>query len=316
MGEFDLIKRYFTRKTRRARLGVGDDCALIAPMLDMDMAISTDMLVSGRHFFPFMDPRKLGHKALAVNLSDLAAMGAVPRYFTLSLALPKIDDLWLEGFSQGMFELADAYNCELIGGDTTKGPLTISITVIGESRRPFALQRSGAKAGDDIWVSGELGDAALALRFFQKKSKLSEGDFTKVKQKLEMPQPRIALGLALRPIASSAIDISDGLVGDLGHILDASGVGARVDVGAIPVSTILAAQTGEVQYRCALAGGDDYELCFTAPADRRDAVEQLALSLGLRLTRIGSIVKEAGLSLLDREGNPASFSLKAYDHFA
>ena len=316
MGEFDLIRRYFTRKPRRARLGVGDDCALIAPMLDMDMAISTDMLVSGRHFFPFMDPRKLGHKALAVNLSDLAAMGAVPRYFTLSLALPKVDELWLDGFSQGMFELADAYNCELIGGDTTKGPLTISITVIGESRRPFALQRSGAKVGDDIWVSGELGDAALALRFFQNKVTLSETEFKRVKQKLETPQPRIALGLALRSIATSAIDVSDGLVGDLGHILDASNVGARIDVGAVPVSTILAEQTGETQYRCALAGGDDYELCFTAPADRGESIEQLALSLGLRLTRIGRIVKEPGLSLLDCDGNPASFSLKAYDHFA
>ncbi|RCS58538.1 thiamine-phosphate kinase [Parvibium lacunae] len=316
MGEFDLIKRYFTRKVRRARLGVGDDCALIAPMLDMDLAISTDMLVSGRHFFPFMDPRKLGHKALAVNLSDLAAMGAVPRYFTLSLALPKADDVWLESFSTGLFELAEAYSCELIGGDTTKGALTISITVIGESRRPFALLRSGAKAGDDIWVSGELGDAALALRFFQKKAKLSESEFTRVRQKLETPQPRISLGLALRPIASSAIDISDGLVGDLGHILTASGVGARIDVGAIPVSTALAAQSGTLQYRCALAGGDDYELCFTASPERREAIDQLSLSLGLRLTRIGEIVPEAGLMLLDKDGNPANFSLQAYDHFA
>lgn len=319
MNEFELINRFFTRAPKRAKLGVGDDCAIITPTSDMELAISTDTLISGRHFFPFMDPRKLGHKALAVNLSDLAAMGATPRYFTLALSLPRADEEWLQEFSRGLLSLADGYQCELIGGDTTCGPLSITITVIGELRKPFVLRRDAAQVGDDLWVSGELGDAALALRVINTHSKLSEADFQHVRDRLEQPMPRIALGVALRPLAHAAIDVSDGLVGDLRHILERSKVGADILLDRIPVSAVMSSQPLEVQYQCALAGGDDYELCFTAPRSSRAEIEALASPTGLRLTRIGVITAGSDLRLLDKQGIPAPIEqngLKAFDHFA
>lgn len=228
MGEFDLIARYFTRPVRHAALGVGDDCALLAPRPGMQLAISSDMLVEGRHFFADVDPEALGHKALAVNLSDLAACGAKPLAFTLALALPRADEAWLAGFSKGLLALADAHGCELVGGDTTQGPLNICITVFGEVPAGQALLRSGARAGDDIYVSGTLGDARLALEALLGHIHLPGELLAQARQRLERPTPRVALGLALRGIASSAMDVSDGLLGDFGHILKASGVGACI----------------------------------------------------------------------------------------
>jgi len=233
MTEFDLIARYFTRKPRQAALGVGDDCALLNPAPGMQLAISSDMLVEGHHFLHNVSPCSLGHKALAVNLSDLAACGARPVAFTLALALPRIDEAWLEEFSCGLWALADAHGCELIGGDTTQGPLNICITVFGEVPCGQALLRSGARVGDDIYVSGTLGDARLALDSLQGHIELPPDILAKARLRLEQPTPRVALGTALRGIATSAIDISDGLTGDLGHILQASAVGALVNTDIV-----------------------------------------------------------------------------------
>ena len=229
MSEFDLIARYFTRPAARAVLGVGDDCALLLPSPGMQLAISSDMLVEGRHFFADVDPFSLGHKALAVNLSDLAACGARPLAFTLALALPRVDEAWLKPFSRGLLALADAHGCELVGGDTTQGPLNICITVFGEVPRGQALLRSGARAGDDLYVSGTLGDARLALEVLRGRVAASAPVLAAARLRLEQPTPRVALGLALRGLATAAIDVSDGVLGDLGHILKLSGVGATVE---------------------------------------------------------------------------------------
>ncbi|MBQ0130966.1 MAG: thiamine-phosphate kinase, partial [Comamonas sp.] len=219
MGEFELIRRFFQRPTRRSALGIGDDCALLAPAAGMQMAISTDMLVEGKHFFADVSPQLLGHKALAVNLSDLAACGAKPLAFTLALSLPRADAAWCQAFTEGLFALADAHDCELIGGDTTQGPLNICITVFGEVPTGTALLRSGAQVGDDIWVSGTLGDARLALDALLRQHALPPAVLAQARQRLEQPTPRVALGMALRGIAASALDVSDGLYGDLSHIL-------------------------------------------------------------------------------------------------
>lgn len=314
MGEFELIERFFTRPTPRAVLGVGDDCALLQPAPGMQLAISSDMLVAGRHFFDDVDPRTLGHKALAVNLSDLAACGARPLAFTLALALPQADAAWLEPFAQGLLALADWHGCELIGGDTTRGPLNICITVFGEVPTGQALLRSGARAGDDIYVSGTLGDAAMALAALQGTLPLPEALLRQARIRLEQPTPRIALGLALRGIASAAADISDGLLGDLGHILKRSGVGATLDtkiainlLAAYAHSTGLSDQPGSwlsesTTLRCVLAGGDDYELVFTAPPAQRAAVQAASAASHTPVTRIGQIEAHQGLRLLGTDG--------------
>lgn len=315
LSEFDLIRRFFTRPVHKAALGVGDDCALIDPRPGHQLAISTDMLVSGRHFFPDVPPRALGHKALAVNLSDLAAMGAEPRAFTLALALPEADPAWLEAFAGGLLALADDHGCELIGGDTTKGPLTLSITVFGDVPLRQALRRDAARPGDDIWISGTLGDARLALGDCRGEWLLPEPDFTEVRPRMDTPTPRVALGMALRGVAHAALDISDGLIGDLGHILARSSVGAIVDVDALPRSAILGAQPIGCQRDCVLAGGDDYELCFTAPVGQREAIAAIGQQLGLPLTRAGSITPEAGLRLVDRHGDPYTYAGASFDHF-
>ena len=242
LGEFDLIAKYFTRSVTRAALGVGDDCALFACTPGTQLAVSSDMLVEGRHFLPTVAPERLGHKALAVNLSDLAACGAQPLAFTLALAMPRVDERFLEGFARGLLALADAHACELIGGDTTQGPLNLCITVFGEVPDGQALLRSGARAGDDLYVSGTLGDARLALEVFRGAVVLDGAAFESVRIAMERPQPRIKLGLALRGVASSAIDVSDGLLGDLGHVLRRSGVGAEVQVDALPRSDVLRAR--------------------------------------------------------------------------
>ena len=324
MGEFDLIKRYFTRRSRRAVLGVGDDCALLQPAAGCQLAISSDMLVEGRHFFPDVDPCALGHKALAVNLSDLAACGARPLAFTLALALPRADAAWLGPFSRGLMALADAHDCELVGGDTTQGPLTICITVFGEvpvqNGQSLALLRSGAQAGDDIYVSGNLGDARLALECLLGKLTLEPALLARARQRLETPTPRVELGTALRGIASAAIDISDGLLGDLGHILEASKVGALVDTARasnlMAIDDLLPATVGEdMRLAWVLAGGDDYELAFTAPVGARAAVQTASVASATRVTRVGRIQATSGLRLVDAQGAPVTQSFPSFDHF-
>lgn len=319
MGEFDLIRRFFQRPVRRAALGVGDDCALLAPAPGMQLAVSSDMLVEGRHFFADVDPRLLGHKSLAVNLSDLAACGARPLAFTLALSLPRADAAWTEAFAAGLLALADAHGCELVGGDTTQGPLNICITVFGEVPPGQALLRSGARAGDDIWVSGSLGDARLALEALLGHTTLPPGTLAAARQRLEAPTPRVALGQALRGIASSALDVSDGLLGDLGHILEQSRVGASLDTRLITPLLDAGRHTPltiDLLHQCTLSGGDDYELCFTAPADRRDAVQSAGRDSATRVTRIGCIEEQPGLRLISPDGAAMAPRWASFDHFA
>jgi len=324
MGEFDLITRYFQRPVRRNALGVGDDCALLAPAPGMQLAVSSDMLVEGRHFLSTVDPFRLGHKALAVNLSDLAACGAKPLAFTLALSLPTADPAWLEPFSRGLLALADEHGCELVGGDTTRGPLNICITVFGEVPAGQALLRSGAQAGDDLYVSGTLGDARLALEVFRGKHTVPAEVFEAARARMEQPTPRVALGQALRGIATAAIDISDGWIGDLSHVLRQSQVGATLDTSiAIDLLAAGAQFTRaaapldlEIQLEYVLAGGDDYELAFTAPAARRSDVDAAARGAGTRVTRIGRIDAEPGLRLLDGQGRAVERRYASFDHFA
>ncbi|MEO7886245.1 MAG: thiamine-phosphate kinase [Polaromonas sp.] len=328
MGEFDLIARYFTRPAGQAVLGVGDDCALLQPRPGTQLAVSSDMLVEGRHFFADVNPFALGHKALAVNLSDLAACGAKPLAFTLALALPDIDEAWLAGFSKGLLALADAHGCELVGGDTTQGPLNICITVFGEvpvvQGKSQALLRSGARAGDDVYVSGTLGDARLALEALRGALALPPLMLAQSRLRLEQPTPRVALGQALRGIASAAIDVSDGLLGDLRHILRASKTGATLET-ALAINLVAACALpdwsaagidAEKQLEFALAGGDDYELAFTAPASAREAVQAAARQAQTPVTRIGRIDADPGLRLLDAAGAPMERHYASFDHFA
>lgn len=319
MGEFELIERYFKRPAQQADVGIGDDCALWTPRAGHQLAFSTDMLVEGRHFLPTVNPGHLGHKALAVNLSDLAACGATPRAFLLSLSLPRVDEEWLSGFSQGLLALADAHACELIGGDTTQGPLNIAITVMGETPHGQAILRRTAQAGDDIYVSGHLGDARLALEVFRGNLSLPQGVFEIARARMETPTPRIALGVSLRGIATAMADISDGLLGDLGHILKASGVGAQLN--GPQLSGLMLTQDAwdcprEWLMRCVLSGGDDYELVFTAPPTSQASVEAAALSTGTRVTRIGHVTEECKLLLLDERGHGVTHDFRSFDHFA
>lgn len=319
MGEFELIARHFTRPALRNPLGVGDDCALLQPAAGMQLAVSTDLLVEGRHFLSTVDPRRLGHKALAVNLSDLAACGARPLAFTLSVSLPHVDEAWLSAFAAGLFALAETHDCDLVGGDTTRGPLCINITVFGEVPAGAALLRSGARAGDELWVSGTLGDARLALEAFRGTVSLPRAVFESARLRLEQPEPRVALGAALRGVASAAIDLSDGLLGDLGHVLRQSGVGATVDMDAA-CALLAATDPGWSLPRAqveplVLAGGDDYELAFTAPASRRAAVEAAAAQAATPVHRIGRIEETPGLRLIDAKGRPLERSFPGFDHF-
>ncbi|QNP50260.1 thiamine-phosphate kinase [Diaphorobacter aerolatus] len=325
MGEFDLIAHYFTRPVRRAALGVGDDCALLRIEPGMQLAVSSDMLVAGRHFFDDVNPVHLGHKSLAVNLSDLAASGARPLAFTLALSLPAVDEPWLKGFAQGLLALADAHDIELVGGDTTHGPLNICITAFGEVPPGKALLRSGALPGDDIWVSGTLGDARLALDAALGKidPPLPPEVLDAARERLECPTPRVALGMALRGIASSALDLSDGLLGDLTHILEQSQVGAQIDADAALQTMAARAfapalRLADTQWlECVLAGGDDYELAFTAPAALRVAVQDAACSASTRVTRIGSITAGHGIRVLDANGRALPRQRwDSFDHFA
>ena len=318
LSEFDLIYQYFashrTSQTGIA-LGVGDDCALIQPTAGQQLAVSSDMLVEGRHFFAGEDPQRLGHKCLAVNLSDLAAMGANPLGFTLAFSLPDASPEWLSAFSSGLLQLADRYQCQLIGGDTTKGPLNICITVFGEVPPGQALRRDGAKAGDDLWVSGTLGDARLALAAYLGELSLPADQHEQAASRMHLPEPRVALGMALRGIATAALDISDGLCGDLGHILKRSRLGARINCDALPAGPVLSKQSRALQHQFCLSGGDDYELCFTAPADRRAEVLQAAQLSQTPVTRIGSLTSDPGLVLTDAADNVLELALTSFDHF-
>jgi thiamine-monophosphate kinase len=330
MGEFDLIATYFQRDKPHGdtvALGIGDDCALLTPRAGTQLAVSSDMLVEGRHFLSTVSPEALGHKALAVNLSDLAACGAKPVAFTLALALPRVDETWLAGFSKGLFALADAHGCALVGGDTTQGPLNICITVFGEvpvvGGKSQALLRSGAQVGDDIYVSGTatdcVGDARLALEVFRGNIRLDETGFAHTRDRMERPTPRVALGMALRGVASSAIDVSDGLLGDLGHILQRSGVGATINIDSIATNVqgtgTMSIFSTEFRREMCATGGDDYELLFTAPASERSAVQSIAASTQTVLTRIGSIEAQAGLRLVDTQGQSVPNSFASFDHF-
>ena len=321
-GEFALIAHHFTRPGRQrparsqVELGVGDDCALLTPAAGQRLAVTSDLLVEGRHFLSTVAPHKLGHKALAVNLSDLAACGAEPLGFTLALALPRVDDEFLAGFVSGLFALADAHGAELVGGDTTAGPLAICITAFGQVPPGQALLRSGARAGDDLWVSGTLGDARLVLEIFRGSVAMAGSGFDALRLAMEMPQPRVALGLALRGLASSAIDLSDGLAGDLRHILARSGVGATVHLDALPRSAALAAQPAALQQTCLLAGGDDYELLFTAAPAQQAAVRAAAQHSGVQVTLCGQIDSEAGFRVVDNQRQPVEGRWQGFDHFA
>ena len=324
MGEFELIKRYFVRTNPPGAgvvLGVGDDCALLQPDPGMQLAVSTDMLVEGRHFLSTVHPRLLGHKALAVNLSDLAAIGAEPLAFTLALALPGVNEDWLAQFAQGLFGLADTCACPLVGGDTTRGPLNISITVMGQVPPGLALRRAGAQPGDDVYVSGSLGQARLALEALRGSLDLEAAVLRRCRDRLEQPTPRLALGRALRGIAHAAADTSDGLVSDLGHVVGASGLAAELWWPALWGAT-----SGDVQNlpsdtarACVLAGGDDYELVFTAPAAMRARVTEAAALAHTPVTRVGRVVPQipgrSGVRVLNEQGREVPGHWEGYDHF-
>ncbi len=331
--EFDLIQRYFLRPAQSAILGGGDDAALLQPTEGHCLAVSSDTLVVDVHFFADTDPAQLGWKALAVNLSDLAAMGAKPRWVTLALTLPKVDDDWLLNFASGLYRCADQYGIDLVGGDTTQGNLSMTLTVIGEvpicpvssdadahaqrEGRSLALRRDGAQLGDTVWVSGELGEAALALAAMQGRMLLDFDSLEAFSRRLHMPEPRVALGLALRGVAHSAIDVSDGLLADLGHILSASGVSAVIDYSSLPLSPLAAKLADHAGFmRSVLAGGDDYELCFTAPAEAEPVLTELSKQLGIRLTAIGRIEAGSGLRVLDAQGQCMSVEQAGFDHFS
>lgn len=321
LGEFELIARYFTRACAE-RQGVGDDCALI-DVGAQTLAITTDMLLEGVHFFPEADPEALGHKSLAVNLSDLAAAGARPRCFLLGIAIPRADERWLEAFSRGLFALAEEHDCALVGGDTTRstptgaagGPVWISITAVGEVDRARYRGRSGARPGDDVWVSGRLGEAALALAIRRGQHEVPSPHREACLRRMDWPQPRVALGMALAGLASAVIDLSDGLVGDLAHVLERSGVGACVHWQDVPRAQIFQTLDAATQQTLILGGGDDYELLFTARPDAREAIGALA-SKELALTRIGQIEAAPGLRLVDGSGALIKATLRSFDHFA
>ncbi len=319
MSEFNLIEKYFTRPVKYTDLGVGDDAALIRVATGMQLAISSDMLVAGTHFLADCAPYDIGWKALAVNVSDMAAMGAKAKWATLALALPRVDETWLAEFSRGFFACADAFNIDLIGGDTTRGPLNISVTIMGEVPTGKALRRDGAQIGDDIWVSGTLGDAALALAIVQNRYKIDalwlEDELEKWLPSLNRPQPRAALGLGLRGIATSCIDISDGLLADLGHILKASNCGAEIHLEQLPISLYNLNHLHEPAIQqCVLAGGDDYELCFTAPNSAQDKIVALSKQLNLQITCIGSTRMDVGLQAMHKN-TEIKLLRQGFDHF-
>ncbi|MBS1158953.1 MAG: thiamine-phosphate kinase [Proteobacteria bacterium] len=319
-GEFALIAKYFARPTPSAVLGPGDDCALLQPSPGKQLAVTTDMLVAGTHFLPGTDPKNLGWKALAVNLSDLAAMGAKPRWVTLAGAMPAVDEAWIAGFAAGFFACAAEYGVDVVGGDTTKGPLNLCVTALGEIEPGQALRRDGARVGDQVWVSGRPGLASLGLAQLQGRINLPEPWPRLCIAALEKPRPRVALGQALVGIATAAIDVSDGLLADLGHIGERSNCAAVVKLVQLPYLPKGESYNAELRclaLECLLAGGDDYELCFTAPGQLSLAIAQIAARLELPLWNIGEMVAGAPgeVTVLDPDGLPVSFAQHGYDHF-
>jgi thiamine-monophosphate kinase len=322
MGEFELIRRHFVRPgvpSASVVLGIGDDAALLQPQTGQQWVISSDMLVAGRHFFDDVSPDALGPKTLAVTLTDMAAMGARPVGFTLALALPEVDDDWLSAFAQGLFALADAHDCRLIGGDTTRGPLNLCVTVMGEIGAGQALRRDAAQMGDDLYISGGLGAAHLALAWMQGASWARQAIGPQLpdalRLRLERPTPRVSLGQALVGVAHAAMDLSDGLAGDVQHLLAASGCGAVIDIDAASQDPALHTLPPELRHRCAAMGGDDYELLFTAAPEQRAAVQAAAERSQTPVTRIGYLNTQAGVQWHDTSGQPLAAQWQGFDHF-
>lgn len=315
VNEFALIERYFSPPTPRTLLGGGDDAALLVPSAGKVLAVTTDMLVDGTHFLSSVDPESLGHKVLAVNLSDLAAMGAVPRWAFLSMALPSVEEAWIESFARGLLTLAREHEVDLAGGDTTRGPRNFNVTLIGEVEAGLALRRDGAKAGDDLWLSGCTGEAALGLRIRRDEVRLDPAGAARCLRRLDRPIPRVALGRSLAGLATSAIDVSDGLVADVGHICERSSLGARVEWARLPLSSVFGRLADGLRRECVLAGGDDYELAFTAPPSRRRAVEQAARGVGVPVTRIGAMAMGQGVAVVMPGGEILPAKPGGFDHF-
>jgi thiamine-monophosphate kinase len=319
LNEFELIRSYFAGQGLARDdvvVSIGDDAAVVAPTPGMQEVLTTDMLVAGRHFFADVDPRSIGHKALAVNLSDIAAMGATPAWFTLDLSLPSADPQWLRAFARGLFGLADQYRTQLVGGDTVRGPLAVAIQLCGMVPAGGALRRSGAQPGDRIYVTGTLGDAALALSHRRGALDLPEPERLQVVQRLEYPQPRVAAGEALRALASSCIDVSDGLYADLGHVLEASAVGAQLISEKIPLSPVYRRHSETVGgAELALSNGDDYELCFTVPPAKVPELQRMLSRCQCDVTYVGDIEAQPGLRMLDANGRIHEPKLQGYDHF-
>jgi thiamine-monophosphate kinase len=319
MHEFELIEQLFANagyKRPDVSLGVGDDGAVLQLRDGFDLVVTTDTMVQGVHFFPDVDPRALGHKLIAVNVSDVAAMGAEPCWLSLALTLPEVNEPWLRAFAEGLSETADYYNCQLVGGDTTKGPLSLTICAKGVVPRGKAITRSGAKVGDHVYVTGTLGDAALGLLVEQGQIDISKKHRGHALQRFHYPTARVAIGQALRNIASSCMDISDGLAGDIQHILQHSKVGALIDVSKLPLSQALRDTCSEAQaLQCALSGGEDYELLFTVPENKRGSLEILLSPYGVPVTCIGRITGAAGKLELRQNDQPFDYNHQGYRHF-
>ncbi len=313
VSEFDIIHRFFQREQAApgVLLGIGDDAALLAPEAGSSLVVAVDTLVAGRHFSEQTDAFSIGHKALAVNLSDLAAMGAQPRWATLALTLPAVDEVWLSGFAEGFFALADRFNVALVGGDTTRGPLTVTVQVQGQVDVAHALRRDAAQPGQHLFVTGTPGDAAYALQQLQA-GKTVEAELL---ARLNRPEPRVELGMALAGVANAAIDISDGLLADLQHVLDASGCGAQLNVDAIPRSPALQSLDAQAALACQLNGGDDYELCFTVDADRVEQVYRSAEDCAVQIAEIGIIEPQPGIRGVYEDGSPCALKSEGFDHF-
>jgi len=320
LSEFDLIRRYFEAHNNSRNdvvLGVGDDAALVTPPLGRELVLAIDTLVAGVHFPLDTTPFDIGYKLLAVNLSDLAAMGSDPAWITLALTLPQADEAWLQGFADGLFSLADRYGVALIGGDTTRGPLTLSLQAHGSVPTGTALRRSGAEVGDRLFVTGALGGAALGLQALQGELSLSAEDLQQCRQRLDRPEPRVAAGQALRGLATAAVDISDGLIADLGHITAQSGVGAQLNVDALPLEPLIGSEPSMMlRQRAALSGGDDFELCFTLPAAHIAELEQAFAVIDCGYCEVGEIVSASGVALYRADGSEFEISLGGYDHFS
>ena len=319
MKEFELISRYFTEQIVNRKdvyLGIGDDCALVTPGERQHIAVTTDTLVAGVHFPLNTSARAIGHKSIAVNLSDLAAMGAEPSWISLAITLPEIHESWIDEFCTGVFDLCEFYNVQLIGGDTTQGPLSITVTAQGQIPFEKHISRSGARAGDWLYVTGEIGCAALALQHIQGKVKVASKHQTNIQKRLDFPTAQVLAGQALREYATSAIDLSDGLIADLGHICKASGVGANIVLDALPISLALSDTLGlESAYDLALKGGDDYELLFSVAEDNKVGMETALANSGNKITCIGQLNGSERITTT-LNNKPINIEVQNFEHFS